>query len=160
LLRNEDPTDRLLADEIAAVAEVVRATLRAGRRAEAAECFIDYWNGPGAWARSSERLQTLILSAMDRVMENFAALAAPGLTTQNLARIGCPTLVIAGLETPLPALRTAELVAETIPGAQFALIQGAGHMAPLTDPHIVDPMIERHLSAIEAIPVVAASHAA
>jgi hypothetical protein len=34
--------------------------------------------------------------------------------------------VIAGLETPLPALRTAELVAEAIPGAQLALIAGRG----------------------------------
>jgi len=160
LLKNDDPTDRLLGDEIAAVAEAVRAILRTGRRTEAAERFIDYWNGPGAWARSSDRLQALILPAMDRVMENFAALAAPGLTARALARIDCPTLVIAGLETPLPALRTAELVAETIPSAQLALIHGAGHMAPLTDPHLVDPMIGRHLSAVDAIPVAESALAA
>lgn len=151
LLLNDDATDRMLNTEIAAVAERVRTDLDAGQREKAAEAFIDYWNGVGAWARSSSHLQALILSAMDRVIENFTALAAPGLTARALKTISVPTLVIAGLETPLPALRTAELVAETIAGAQLALIAGAGHMVPLTDPHIVDPMIARHLSAVEGM---------
>ncbi len=151
LLMNDDSTDRMLSTEIAAVAERVRTDLDAGQREKAAEAFIDYWNGAGAWARSSPRLQALILPAMDRVIENFTALAAPGLTARALKAISVPTLVIAGLETPLPALRTAELVAETIHGALLALISGAGHMAPLTDPHIVDPMIARHLSAVEGM---------
>jgi lipase len=94
------------------------------------------------------------------VTENFAALAAPGLTAQALARLSVPTLVVAGLETPLPALRTAELVAETIAGARLALIQGAGHMAPLTHPHIVDPMIEAHLSSVPAMAPSIAARAA
>ncbi|WP_209428183.1 alpha/beta fold hydrolase [Pararhodobacter sp. SW119] len=152
LLMADDLTDRMLGAEIGCVADDVRSTLRIGRRTEAAARFIDYWNGDGAWARSSPRLQGLILAAMDRVAENFTALAAPGLTARALSRLHCPTLVIAGLETPLPALRTAELVAETIPNAQLALIHGVGHMAPLTDPHIVDPMIAAHLSAAVAHP--------
>lgn len=160
LLVNDDPTDRLLGEEISAVAETILSALRAGRQEVAAACFIDYWNGTGAWMRTSPRLQALILAAMGRVAENFDTLAAPGLTLRALAGINCPTLVIAGLETPLPALRTAELVAETIPGAQLTLIQGAGHMAPLTDPHIVNPMIERHFSAIETLPTLARALAA
>jgi lipase len=159
-LLNDDPTDRLLSSEIAAVAAEIRDALRAGRRDDAAERFIDYWNGTGAWMRASPRLKALILPAMERVTENFAALAAPGLTAQALARLSVPTLVVAGLETPLPALRTAELVAETIPGARLALIQGAGHMAPLTHPHIVDPMIEAHLSSVPAMAPSIAARAA
>jgi lipase len=160
LLMNDDPTDRLLGAEIAAVAAEVRDALRAGQRDDAAERFIDYWNGTGAWMRASPRLKALILPAMERVTENFAALAAPGLTAQALARLSVPTLVVAGLETPLPALRTAELVAETIAGARLALIQGAGHMAPLTHPHIVDPMIEAHLSSVPAMAPSIAARAA
>jgi pimeloyl-ACP methyl ester carboxylesterase len=156
LLMNDDPTDRLLGAEIMLVARSVRDALDAGRREAAAERFIDYWNGPGAWMRTSPRLQTLILPAMDRVMDNFAALAAPGLSARSLARIHCPTLVIAGLDTPLPALRTAELVAGTIAQAKLVPIRGAGHMVPLTHPHIVDPMIAKHLSAAGSSPATAA----
>ena len=152
LLMAGDPTDRLLGTEIAGVAEDVRRALRTGRRAEAAARFIDYWNGTGAWARTTPRLQALILPAMERVTANFAALQAPGLTARALSRLDMPTLVIAGLETPLPAFRTAELVAEAIPAAELLLIAGAGHMAPLTDPHLVDPLIAGHLEAAGAAP--------
>jgi lipase len=153
LLTGGDPTDAVLGTEIAEVARSIRAEAQAGLRAEATARFIDYWTGPGAFSRSSARLQDFALAALDRVIDNFAALAAPGLTRMALERIGCPTLVVAGLETPLPALRTAEIVAETIPGARFELVAGAGHMLPLTDPHLVDPMIARALAQAEARPV-------
>ena len=150
LLTGGDHTDAELGAEIAAVAKAIREEAQEGARAAATARFIDYWNGPGAFARSSARLQDFALSALDRVIDNFTALAAPGLTRLALERIGCPTLVVAGLETPLPALRTAEIVAETIPGARFELVAGAGHMLPLTDPHLVDPMIARALARAEA----------
>jgi len=150
LLANEDPTDRLLGDEIRSVAADIREAHLGGRPEAAAERFIDYWNGTGAWQRCSPRLKGAILAAMERVMENFAALDAPGLTLRALAGIAVPTLVVAGLQTTLPALRTAELVAMSIPAARFALIQGVGHMSPLTDPHLIDPMIARHLASVEA----------
>ncbi len=159
LLTGGDHTDAELGAEIAAVAQAIREEAEEGARAAATARFIDYWNGPGAFARSSARLQDFALSALDRVIDNFAALAAPGLTRLALERIGCPTLLVSGLETPLPALRTAEIVAETIPGARFELVAGAGHMLPLTDPHLVDPMIARALARAEARPERAAEPA-
>jgi lipase len=40
------------------------------------------------------------------------------------------------------------------------MVPDAGHMAPLTDPHIVDPMIGEHLVAVDrgarAFPSIAA----
>ncbi len=160
LLAGSDGADMLLAQEIAAVAHEVRSAARGGRAGAAAERFIDYWNGPGAWARSSDRLRGFVLGCVDRVVANFAALEAPGLTLRALSGLACPTLVAAGLDTPLPALRTAELVAGAIPGAELRLIAGAGHMAPLTDPHVVDPMIGRHLSAVDATATAAPAMAA
>lgn len=156
LLTTGDHTDAELGDEIAAVARDIRSDAAAGARSDATARFIDYWNGPGAFVRSSARLQDFALSTLDRVIDNFASLAAPGLTRMALARIVCPTLVMAGLETRLPALRTAEIVAETIPDARLELVAGAGHMLPLTDPQIVDPMIARALARAEAQPVRAA----
>jgi lipase len=160
LLSGSEGADLLLAQEIAALAHDVRGSLRGGQREVAAARFIDYWNGSGAWARSSDRLRGFVLGALDRLAENFAALAAPGLTTRALARIACPTLVVAGLDSPLPALRSSEIVAGTIPGARFEIIAGAGHMAPLTHPHIVDPLIRRHLVAVDGARTAAAAMAA
>ncbi len=150
LLGASDGADLMLSQEIAALAHDVRGTARAGRMDAAAERFIDYWNGDGAWGRTSDRLRGFILGTVPRVVENFAALEAPGLTARALGRIACPTLVVAGLDSPLPALRSAELVAGAIPGARLAMIAGAGHMAPLTHPHIVDPMIGRHIAGVGA----------
>jgi pimeloyl-ACP methyl ester carboxylesterase len=159
LLATGDHTDIELGAEIAAVARDIRGEAIAHERTAATARFIDYWNGAGAFARSSTRLQNFAVNSLDRVMDNFAALAAPGLTRRALAGITCPTLIIAGLNTRLPALRTAEIVAEIIPGARLDLVPGAGHMLPLTDPHLTDPMIADAVARAEGRPARTAPEA-
>ena len=38
---------------------------------------------------------------------------------------------------------------DLIDGAELRLVPDAGHLAPLTDPHIVDPMVAAHLVAAD-----------
>ena len=68
-----------------------------------------------------------------------------------LARIDCPALAVMALDSPAASLRATELVAEALPRAVLRLIPDAGHMAPLTDPHVVDPMIAAHLVAADRV---------
>nr|WP_309402578.1 hypothetical protein [Aminobacter niigataensis]WMD00257.1 hypothetical protein RAR13_30450 [Aminobacter niigataensis] len=49
------------------------------------------------------------------------------------------------------SLRVTEMVAEAIPGARLAIVPDAGHMALLTAPHIVNPMIAAHLRAADGV---------
>ena len=49
--------------------------------------------------------------------------------------------VIRGAESPAVMAALCDHLAQVLPGATRAVIPGAGHMVPLTDPHVVDPMI-------------------
>ncbi len=109
--------------------------------------FIDYWNGAGAWERTSAGLRDFFLSCHDRVHADFGAIAAEPALADGLARIDCPTLAVMGLDSPTPSLRVTEIVARAIPRAMLRMIPDAGHMVPLTDPHLIDPMIGDHLVA-------------
>lgn len=144
LLDRSRSADRLLAQEIDGLADrmMVDATRNDPRRAT--RRFVDYWNGPGAWERSSPGLQSFLLDCLPQVIANVFALRALRGRPDH-ARIVCPTLVIMGLESPLPALRVAELLAQRLPNAELRMIGDAGHMAPLTDPHVVDAVIADHL---------------
>lgn len=62
-------------------------------------------------------------------------------TTASLHNIKIPVLVICGSFdklTPPPVMRA---MAEKIPGAEFAVVPGAGHMSPLENPDNVNDLI-------------------
>ena len=60
-----------------------------------------------------------------------------------------PTLAVMGLDSAPTSMRVTEIVAETLPRAVLRLVPDAGHLAPLTDPHLVDPMVAGHLVAVD-----------
>ena len=153
LLRDaESAADRALFAEIAAIAGIVSGSAAEGEQEAGMARFVDYWNGENAWANTSPRLRTALRSQLGQVVNNFAAGFNETWSVQQAAALNCPTLMVMGLESVPLAQRVTELLAETIPHSQLAMIPGAGHMAPLTDPHIVDPLIAGHLQKSEHTP--------
>jgi pimeloyl-ACP methyl ester carboxylesterase len=148
LLDRAQPGDRLLAQEIDTLAERARADVAWDDPEGAMRRLVDYSNGRGAWARSSEGLREFLLGCLPRTMSNLAAVRA--LPRTDYARVACPTLAVMGLDSPLPLLRVTDIVAHAIPGAELRMIADAGHMVPLTDPHLLDPMIAQHLLRLAA----------
>jgi len=55
-------------------------------------------------------------------------------STPMLGSIGVPALVVAGEEDKIAPPDVMRLMAQAIPGAQFAVIPEAGHLAPLEQP--------------------------
>jgi pimeloyl-ACP methyl ester carboxylesterase len=73
--------------------------------------------------------------------------------SSELAAIACPTLVVCGEADQVTPAAEMRRMADAIPGASFATIPGAGHLA-----HIEAPgAFERTLAAFLATPVVAAA---
>ncbi|MBL8669952.1 MAG: alpha/beta fold hydrolase [Alphaproteobacteria bacterium] len=64
-----------------------------------------------------------------------------------LARLRVPTLVLAGARD-FVCHKAARLLADTIPGALEARIEGAGHMAPLEAPDAFDAAVEGFLGGM------------
>ena len=149
LLRAGGEVDRRLYREVMAIGAAMDPAAGPGRRIAAMRLFIDYWNGAGAWARTSAGLRAFLLGCHDRVRADFRAIAGEQGGVAELARIACPALAVMGLESPLPSMRVTEIVARALPRAVLRMVPEAGHMAPLTDPHIIDPMIGDHLVAAD-----------
>jgi lipase len=151
LLRGGAPGDRVVHAEMEALRRGIEADAVSGAPSAAMARFIDFWNGRGAWDRTSPRLQAFFLACLDRVRADFRAIAAERWDVAELSRIEVPALAVMGLNSPVATMRVTELVARALPRAVLRLIPDAGHLAPLTDPHVVDPMIAAHLVAADAI---------
>ena len=135
--------------EIEAVEQSMAGHITAGDQSEAMACFIDFWNGEGAWGRTSAGLRQKLAILSSQVMSDFQAIFAEDTGLADLASVTCPVLVMAGEHSPNLTSHLAMRIAETLRFARFTEIIDAGHMAPLTDPHEVDPMIAAHLLSID-----------
>jgi pimeloyl-ACP methyl ester carboxylesterase len=82
-----------------------------------------------------------------------AAAAARGIAerpdmTASLARIRCPTLVVAGQHDAISPPAEMRNLAAAIPGAKFVEIPAAGHMAPMENPLAVSGAMREFLEGV------------
>jgi len=66
-------------------------------------------------------------------------------TTNALSKINVPTLVICGGEDKLSPPDVMKAMADKIPNSKFVLVDGAGHMTPIENSHIVNESIKGFL---------------
>jgi YbgC/YbaW family acyl-CoA thioester hydrolase len=96
-----------------------------------------------------ERVRTMIESAPPAgVVGALRAMKERPDCTALLERIDLPTLVIAGREDQLIPVDYARSMAGMIPGAQFTLIPGAGHLVPMEQPVPTSRVIGEFLDAL------------
>jgi len=69
-------------------------------------------------------------------------------TTSYLSRIKIPTLLLCGEDDRLTPPDVMELMAERIPGSQFEIVPGAGHMSPIENASFVNNQIKKFLGRI------------
>ncbi len=160
LLRAGGPADRRLHAEVMSLGAALDPDAGPARRIAAMRLVIDYWNGAGAWGRTSAGLRAFLLGCHDRIGAEFRAIEREAGGIADLERIPCPTLAVMGLESPVASLRVTEIVAGAVPRAVLRMVADAGHLLPLTDPHVVDPMIGAHIVAAGRSGGSAACHAA
>jgi pimeloyl-ACP methyl ester carboxylesterase len=65
----------------------------------------------------------------------------------DLARIACPSLVVACRQDRLRSLAETERMAQYLPQACFEVIEDCGHMAPLERPHDLAAVLERWITS-------------
>jgi 3-oxoadipate enol-lactonase len=96
-----------------------------------------------------ERVRSMIESAPPvGVIGALRAMKERADSTLLLPTIDVPTLVIAGREDQLIPVDYARSIAAEIPGAQFTLIQGAGHLVPMEQPVPTSRVIGEFLDAL------------
>jgi len=134
-------SDAVASRPLRAMSRAFTAALAGGDAWGATRLFFDFWNGPGAWARSSFDIQRKLASTAGQVWRDFQALDQERTDAAELARVAAPAQVIRGADSPAVMAALCDHLAEVLPGAAQSVVPGAGHMVPLTHPHVIDPMI-------------------
>ena len=124
-----------------------RAHVRAGCWYEACEEFIDFYNGPGSFARWPPTRREAFV-AVQKTRGDLWDVLFDGdlLTVDALARLTTPVHVVEGSQTSAVDHAICDVVRRHVPHAQHTLIDGAGHMMPLTHP---EPLSRALLTGIE-----------
>jgi pimeloyl-ACP methyl ester carboxylesterase len=133
-------------DEILALAEYTNQGISNKKPEAAAERFIDYWCGSGIWAASSSGRQSAIAQSIALLAHEWNAVLAGHMTPAEwAAALPRDTLLMSSARTTRPLHEIVELLLHARPDWEFASIWDAGHMAPLTHPQIVNPIIKGFL---------------
>jgi pimeloyl-ACP methyl ester carboxylesterase len=147
LLRNGDSTDAAALREITAVAADARAALAVGDYSSGFGRFVDYWSGPGSWTDMSPEKRAAFAPQLAKVVLDFHALLSEPAELEDVCDIALPTLLVQGGCTTLPSRCVCARLRVALPEASFRVVQGAGHMSPVTHREQVNALIAAHLDA-------------
>ncbi|KAA2237560.1 alpha/beta fold hydrolase [Salinarimonas soli] len=134
--------------EIRGIADTFRAAFARGDADAAARPYLDYWNGPGAWAAAPEGVRAMLRVTAAKTAREWAPAFEDDTPLAALAAgIAAPTLVLHGGVTNATTRRICGLLAGALPHAVSRAVPGAGHMGPVTHAAAVNAAIVRHIEA-------------
>ncbi len=148
---------RLLGDDDAAhaslrdVAERVQRHIGAGRNQDAAQAFVDHWNGGGYFAALPTPTRHAIARRVAKVMLDFQASQRWPAHASELRAIATPTLLLVGTEGRAVTQRIAARVVSAMPDCRLRACE-AGHLGPIATPEKVNPWIEAFIDECERHP--------
>lgn len=149
LLKGMGPSGQAALAEIQGIADRIGRGVLAGDYRAALAAFIDYWNGPGSWQAMRPVLQQALTRWTPKAPLDFAALIGERTPPGAYGALRCPVLLLVGEHGPVPTRLIAERLLELLPDAARVVVQGAGHMGPITHGPAVAALMARHISVAE-----------
>jgi pimeloyl-ACP methyl ester carboxylesterase len=138
-LNTHGPADAY--DEIAAVARRYGELAQKGDWNAAGEWFVDYWAGAGTWAAMPNERRQNTMAMLPAVVHEWA-MATSGLRPlEGWRAISAPVHLVCAADTRAPTHAIVALLAKSYPHWQVHEVPFGGHMAPLTRPDLVNPLI-------------------
>ena len=134
------------AREVFELATFVWQQVRQGEAGRAAEQFVNYWSGPGAWQRLPPERQQGVAMRMPVIDQQFRSLVREPLPAAALARLAMPLLCLHGTRSTSAAQQVAALLHTLLPHGRHEALEGLGHMAPLTHALAVNDRLMRFLN--------------
>lgn len=131
--------------ETVAIADHVCSFGVTGDWTTAAARFADYWLGEGAWEGMPEKRRNAFLEAIRPAVHEFEAVMGELSTAQQYRMLSARTMVMYDTRTRRPILEIVDILEKACPHWTFKRICGPGHMAPLTHPELINPMIRAFL---------------
>ncbi len=112
-----------------------------------AERFADYWLGDGSWRAMQEKRRSLFAESLRPNFYEWDAVMEEETPIEEWKALKVRTLVVSDKSTRLPIREIIEIFAEACPHWSFRFIAEGGHMAPLTHPEIINPIVREFLDA-------------
>jgi pimeloyl-ACP methyl ester carboxylesterase len=121
-----------------------------GEWATAAEKFADYWGGTGTWREMSlDRRAAFSEGLKPNFFEWDAVMNETTPVEQWATLLPGATLLVCDPRTVLPIREITAVLRRSCPGWAYKEVPGAGHMAPLTRPDLINPLVASFLGAAE-----------
>lgn len=109
--------------------------------------FVDYWGGHGAWESMSDERRFRALQLLPPVVHEWAMVGTDGPSIDHWKEIKAPVHILYAADTRLPTRKIAELLRREIPHWHFHEIPTGGHLAPISRPDLVNPVMAKILDA-------------
>ncbi|MBT2793242.1 alpha/beta fold hydrolase [Paraburkholderia strydomiana] len=136
--------------EIVAISKRTADGVSCGDYRGAAASFVDYWSGRGAWEALRPSVQAALTRWAPKAPLDFRALLDERTPASAYTSLRVPALIMRGEHAPVPTRAIAERLPMLLPAARLAIVEGAGHMGPLTHADQVNATIARHIAESEA----------
>jgi pimeloyl-ACP methyl ester carboxylesterase len=139
--------------DLRAVAARVAAGAADGDALAATASFIDFWSGPGAFAAIDALRQQALARLLPKAALDFQALFGARETLADLAGLdlAMPISLLGGQRSPRCTQALLLALAGALPDARLCWVP-SGHMAPVSDPGLVNPLVEAFIGSAEAAP--------
>jgi pimeloyl-ACP methyl ester carboxylesterase len=145
LLRQAGPDRLEHLVEIEALARAVGEGIVRGAYLQAAQTFVDYWNGEGSWRSMRPDVRAALVKWLPKAPLDFQALIMDDTPLESVRRIACPVLLLRGEFAKGPSRSICEILAEHLPEQLSAIVAGACHMGPISHADEVDELVRGHL---------------
>jgi pimeloyl-ACP methyl ester carboxylesterase len=117
-----------------------------GEWAIAAERFADYWGGAGTWRGMRLERRAAFARALRPNYFEWDAVMNDGTTAAEwAAQLPNETLLVADSRSALPIREITTILRRACPSWIYHDVPGAGHMAPLTQPELINPVVNTFL---------------
>lgn len=140
VLEHGDPDDDAAAAWDRGIAAQLLRDMAGGQPEQAIAPFVEAWNEM-AWPALPESARSGLIAQAPVIAADVAMVAAAAAAPAAWQEIRCPTLIIDGERSPVPAQRICGRLAARLPAGRQQRIAGAGHMGPVFQP-------ERYAAAI------------
>lgn len=144
----QQASEQATAAGITGAVERAGAALDRGDALGAARIFIDYWMDDGAFDAMPAPRQAPVVEATRNVRGWAAVLMRESVTLADFAAIGVPVSLLVGERTTESARGVSRVLAAALQHVDRVDLPGLGHMAPVTHPEQVNPLIVTALGRI------------
>ena len=113
-----------------------------------AERFADYWMGDGAWRVMPEGRRAAFVASLPPNFHEWDAVMNEETPIAEWKTLTASTLVVSDRETRRPIREIVEIFGDACPHWSFRSIVEGGHMAPLTRPDLINPIVREFLDGV------------